>query len=258
MMLLAAMSFASCTEEEGTDVGNDPAPSITLYQYAVEAPYNSDNDVKLRLAVNNKVKDVYYLSELTSDYDSRMASLGEAGYADYVVQNGTKVDLAAGELDKDVYVTGLIGTYTITVAAVNGNAKSMASTEFVGAEWVKYKSATVKFAFANEQAVTPSLAQPHETEVQYAAALDKYRIVDMWGTGVNVVFSWPDNGVGISFDKSSITPGLTHASYGAMAWAPSSSSSFYSVEYNAFAFAGTYSVGAGSFGATQDVIYLHD
>lgn len=143
-VLLATATMTSCTEEEGTVPGNDKDPNVVLYSYTAKKPYNEDNDVTLRLAFNNAVESAYYLAEKASEKESRVASLGEVGYMDYVVSNGTKIaDVAS---DADLTLTDMYGKYAITVVAVGGNMKASASTEFTGLEWEDVVTGTYYFA----------------------------------------------------------------------------------------------------------------
>ncbi|MDE5783332.1 MAG: hypothetical protein K2H97_03275 [Prevotella sp.] len=249
MMLMAVTLFVSCSEDEGTDVGTDSAPAVTLYQYTPDAPYNADNDVKLRMAVNNKVESLYYLVEKAADKAAMLEEADERAYAEYVIKEGKKVELTAGELHADMIVTGLVGEYTITAVAVNGNARSWASTTFIGYNWVKVTDAiSMMNIFTGEEIAT---------ELQYASNVDLYRFVDPWGTGVAIAFKW-DGGKGVTFTNSSIATGWSHPNYGLVTFAPSSSKSAYFAQYNAFQFVGTWTVAAGSFGENAGVIYLSE
>lgn len=250
MLLLAVALFTACSEDEGTDAGSDTTPVVTVYSYAPEAPYNSDTDIKLRLAINNKVEDVFYLAEKKADKEDRLASLGENGYNDYVVKNGEKAVFANGEMTADIVLTNLLGENIITVVAVNGNTMFSASTEFAGVEWVKVKNAESQMNIFTGESV--------ETELQYAELIDKYRIVDPWGTGVSIVFAWDGESANIVFDSSSIATGWMHPNYGEVTFNPSSGNSFYSASHDAFQFSGVWKVSAGSFGENPGVVYLYE
>jgi len=250
MMLLTVALFVACSEDEGTDVGSDSSPKVTIYQYAVEAPYNPDNDTRLRLAVNNKVESLYYLAELTAEKDARIKSLGESGYNDYVIKNGTKVEIPNGEMNADVIITGMLGEYTITAVAVNGGTNTSAAVTFTGIDWVKVKAATAK--------MNPFTGESVETELQYASLIGKYRVVDPWGTGVGIVFTWDGSSEHVTFDSSKIATGWQHPSYGEVTFHPSSGGSFYSASADAFLFTGEWTVSAGSFGEVDGAVYLHD
>ena len=249
MMMLSVALFMACSEDEGTDVGSDSTPKVTIYQYTVESPYNVDNDTRLRFAVNNKATSLYYLVEETAEQEAHVESLGENGYNDYIVQNGTKVEFADGEQTADVVVTGLKGYYTITAVAVNGNTKTSASTTFVGIDWTLVKTVEAQMNIFTGETI--------ETELQYAPILDRYRVVDPWGTGVSIVFAW-DGGRNVVFDRSSIATGWMHPNYDEVTFNPSSGSSYYWDEEKVFVFTGTWTVSVGSFGTYSGYVFLDD
>lgn len=249
MMMLTVALFIACSEDEGTDAGSDAMPMVTIYQYTAESPYNADNDTKLRFAVNNKVESLYYLSEETTEQEAHIASLGENGYKDYVMQNGTKVEFADGQLNADVVLTGMLGSYTITAVAVSGGTKNMASTTFVGIDWMDFKPVLAQMNIFTGETI--------ETKLQYASIIDRYRVVDPWGTGVSIVFAW-DGGRNVVFDNSSIATGWMHPNYGEVTFKPSSGSSYYWAEEEAFVFTGNWTVAAGSFGTYSGYVILYD
>lgn len=121
--LLSVFAFASCAQHEGTEPGNDGSPKVTVYTFKPGAPYNADNDLQLRLATNSQTSEVYYLAELASQKETNVASMGEYGYMDYVVEKGKKVEGLGGNSSADIVVTDMIGTYSITIVAVNGVIK---------------------------------------------------------------------------------------------------------------------------------------
>ena len=67
MGLLIAASITSCSEEQGTNPGEDSRPAVIIYQYAPGEGYNADNDIKLRISANSQTQEAYYLCELTSE-----------------------------------------------------------------------------------------------------------------------------------------------------------------------------------------------
>ncbi len=136
--LLTATALTSCSEDEGTEPGNDSTPNVVIYQYTAASPYNPDNDIYLRLASNSAVREVYYLAELTATMEENLSSMGEEGYMNYVIENGTQITEINGTADYDLYITGLIGEYTITVVAVNGNTKTYQTAAFTGLSWETY------------------------------------------------------------------------------------------------------------------------
>lgn len=184
MVLLATVGMTSCSEDEGTNPGGDSKPNVVVYQFTPEAPYNADNDVLLRIAANNKVEEAYYLAEATADKDTHIASMGEDGYMDYVIKNGTKVDGLSGASDSDVTVTGMIGAYTITVVAVNGNAKMAAETTFTGLKWESIGIGMLSSSLFEDA---------WECEFYKSSPVLKYRAIAPYDDGYDLVFDVASN-----------------------------------------------------------------
>lgn len=187
---LAIAVTTSCTEDEGTDPGNDSSPVITLYKYKVSKPLNPDNDVILRLAANSPTSEAYYLVEKTTDRNDHITSMGEEGYKDYVVSNGIKVNDISGESNADITLTDLFGEYTITVVAVGGGSKTSTATVFNGLDWTDVAAGTYVFA-TQSVGGTPSASvsgmPSHPTTLQICTTDDKlYRFKDVFGTGYHV------------------------------------------------------------------------
>ncbi|MBQ8889429.1 MAG: hypothetical protein IJY59_08090 [Bacteroidaceae bacterium] len=217
-VLLATATMTSCTEDEGTVPGNDTNPSVVMYQYTSKKPYNEDNDVTLRLAFNNQVESAYYLAEKASEKESRVASLGEEGYLDYVVSNGTKVsDVTA---DADVVITGLFGKYAITAVAVNGTKKASATSEFTGLEWEDVVTGTYYFQ------VRPDVAgmETNATTLQVCTTdATLYRFKDVFGADSHMKIQLlPDytatdaDGTYTYFRIPATTTPFTYGNYGAV------------------------------------------
>ena len=181
-VLLVTAAMTSCTVEEGTVPGNDKEPNVVLYSYTVKKPYNEDNDIALRLAFNNQVESAYYLAEKASEKDSRVASMGEDGYMDYVVSNGTKIGEVTG--NTDLTLTDMYGKYAITIVAVNGAKKASASTEFTGLEWNDVVTGTYYFA------VRPDVTGESRPATLQVCTTDNtlYRLKDVFGQGANMKF----------------------------------------------------------------------
>ena len=174
-VLLVTAAMTSCTVEEGTVPGNDKEPNVVLYSYTVKKPYNEDNDIALRLAFNNQVESAYYLAEKASEKDSRVASMGEDGYMDYVVSNGTKISEVTG--NTDLTLTDMYGKYAITIVAVNGAKKASASTEFTGLEWNDVVTGTYYFG------VIPAVTGESTSTTLQICTTDNtlYRLKDVFG-----------------------------------------------------------------------------
>lgn len=174
-VLLATAAMTSCTAEEGTVPGNDKDPNVVVYSYTAKKPYNEDNDVALRLAFNNQVESAYYLAEKASEKESRLSSLGEEGYMDYVVSNGTKIGDVTS--NTDLTLTDMYGKYAITIVVANGTKKTFASTEFTGLEWADVVTGT--YFFAVNTSVTGESAP---TTLQVCTTDNTlYRLKDVFG-----------------------------------------------------------------------------
>ncbi|MCS2314138.1 hypothetical protein NXW44_07845 [Phocaeicola vulgatus] len=185
-VLFVSAILTSCTEEEGTNPGNDSVPSIIIYQYAASRPNNPDNDIVVRFAANNKTSEAYYLVEKTTEKEAHVSSMGEEGYKDYVVSNGVKIDGISGASNADVTITDLYGAYTITAVAVSGNVKSASETSFTGLEWndvasgIYYFGASTNLINALGLTSTPTVLQVCTTDA------DLYRFKDVFGTGYSL------------------------------------------------------------------------
>ena len=171
--------LASCSEDNGQAPGADSQPRATLYTYAAAKPYNADNDVQVRVAANSVTKEAYFLYEKKADADTRIQSMGEDGYADYVVQNGQKLSDINGVSIADLFVTDLYGAYTIAVAAVNGSSKHLSLANFVGLEWDDVTTGTYQFGIMGDRGWDPV-----QTTLQVCTT-DKtlYRFKDLFGAG---------------------------------------------------------------------------
>lgn len=190
MVFLAVATMTSCTEDEGTEPGNDSNPAITLYQYSVSKPNNPDNDVALRFATNNRVSEVYYLAEKTEEREAYIKANGEDAYLDYVVEKGTKLTEVSGASNIDVMITDLYGEYTITAVATSGSVKTSAKTVFTGLEWEDvvmgtYIFATKSIAGASSSALTGMTSAA--TTLQVCTTDDMlYRFKDVFGDGYHM------------------------------------------------------------------------
>lgn len=141
-LLLGVVLMASCSPDEGTDPGSDGAPMATVFTYSNPGSgYNSDNDVRFRVATNNRDSVVTYFAELKSAKAAR--NMTDDEYAKYVEQNGTKVSVGVNNY-KDVYITDLHGEYTITVVS---NSKIVKQFDFAGLDFKPYGTGTYSSDF---------------------------------------------------------------------------------------------------------------
>lgn len=239
MVILATAGITSCSEDEGTNPGSDSKPNVVIYQFAPEAPYNADNDLLLRIAVNSKVEEVYYLAELTTEKETHIASMGENGYMDYVVENGTKIEGISGASDNDVMMTGMIGEYTITVVAVNGNAKMAAEATFTGLKWESIGVGAVSSSF---------FGGTGECEFYKSSPVLKYKAIAPFEEGYDLVFNVANN------NSVTVAQQAVYSSYGNYGTLYVSGNG--ALQDNKIVVNLTFQVSAGSFGAMTEIFIL--
>lgn len=215
--VMAIALFTACTEEDGNDPGNDSQATVTLYQYTAEYPYDGDSDVRIRIAANSATTEAYALAETKESKEKRLAELGVAGYNDYVVANGEKLEEIKGSSIQEKVFTNLNGENIITVVAVgNGNKKS-AEVSFTGVAWVTVAEGTYHFGVANIQA---AYATSQETTLQYCESdPTTYRFKNLYGAGKHMKFvktdyKYEDGGIVCRVPAQS-TP-LQFGSYGSI------------------------------------------
>ena len=184
MLAVGLVAFASCTEENGTEPGNDGKPLSTIYTYATTLPYNPDNDFKVRVTTNNKVEQIFY----SVDPSSEVAEIPEAELIQRVQDKGKQleldVDSFSGGKYKDFVVTDLFGAYTISVVSVGGGEKTLAQAEVVGLDWEDV--CTGSYIIQNNmQPVFEAGALP--TTLQVCTTDDHlYRLKDVFGEGYSM------------------------------------------------------------------------
>ena len=239
MMILAVGSMISCSEEEGTNPGNDSRPNVVVYQFAPEAPYNADNDLLLRIAANSKVAEAYYLAEATTDKEAHIASMGKDGYMDYVIKNGTKIEGLSGASDSDVTVTGMVGEYIITVVAVNGNDKMATETTFTGLKWESIGIGMLSSSFFGGEG---------ECEFYKASPVLKYKAIGPFEEGYDIVFDVADN------NSVTVAQQAVYSSYGSYGTLYVSGNG--ALQSNKITVNLTFRVSAGVFGAFTETFIL--
>ena len=223
LLLLAftIIGVTSCKEDLGTEPGEDSTPIATLYSYETSLPYNADNDVRVRFATNNAVQSVYCLAEKSEDYAKNLASMGEDGYKNYVIENGSKVKNLVASSFVDSVFTGLMGEYKISAVAIKGGEKTLRTTTFFGLMWEDVVKGTYYF---NEAAATKVIkAESTETTLQKCTNSDGiYRFKDLYGKGYNLKFYLTgdrdkdaDGEFSIIYAPSSITS-YSYGSYGSV------------------------------------------
>ncbi len=217
--ILAAGFFTACEEEEGTAPGNDSQPRVTVYSFTPDdEQYDADNDVKVRVAANSKVQEIYYLAETSDAVESFIKANGENAYYDKVVSSGKKVDVKPAETG-DIYVTGLYGQNTITFVAVNGSTHNAATVDFFGYTWTTISEGTYTFS---EKATSRVGLEKVATSFQVCKddAVTRYRFKDLYGIGKHLVMTdaeleQPVDGYSFVRIFAQATP-FSYGSYGAI------------------------------------------
>ena len=220
---LTATLFVACSADDGgATPGGDSQPVATMYSYATTLPYNSDNDVQVRVAVNNKVNAVYLLAEAAEDFDENFAALGEAGYADYVIENGSKIDNLNDQYVDSVF-TGLLGEWTISAVVVSkNNVKKYFKTTFLGLDWEDVTEGEFQFGFLSAAYDIESTW----TTLQVCTTDETlFRYKDVFGEGYSMKFKVTDD-VDVDEDGfefhycrvSAQTTPYTYGSYGIVSY----------------------------------------
>lgn len=194
LVMFTLIAFTACKDEPGTSPGGDGTPAVTVYTFDAMPPLNSDNDVVVRVAANNATEAVYYLVETTEAYAERLASLGEAGFADYVVSNGKQVQgLGANGSDgasiADFNITDMMGENTISFVAVNGGTKKLAkAVAFKGLAWEDITAGTYYFADTNKGLQKLGLTTAATTLQKCTNESGLFRLKDVFGNGYSLKF----------------------------------------------------------------------
>lgn len=216
MMLFATISFTSCSDEQGTEPGNDSKPVATVFTYNAEVPNDPDVDCSLRIATNSATKEVYYLAQKQADYEALLTSSGESGVIEKVIANGTAVTPNA-DAATDVILKNLGGTYTIAVVAVNGNTKTLSTGEFTGYNWVDVVSGTYYSQYTNAESIFGWTEKA--TTMQYKEAdPTQYRFKDLFGQASHLLFnktSYTTDG-GVLVTVPAQTTPFSYGSYGSL------------------------------------------
>ncbi|MCI1647821.1 MAG: hypothetical protein LKI39_08245 [Bacteroides sp.] len=186
LALLGIVAISSCSDDEGTAIGNDSKPAATVYQYPVtssDGDYSTDSDVRIRIATNNKVENAYYLAETVTAKEAYISSNGEDGYNQYVVSKGIKVTFSDGVAD--IIVTDLFGNNAITVVAEGKNGElTSQETTFYGYKWNDICTGRLYARF-----LTGGSGQAWKTGLTLQRRDDDptiYRIKDAYGKGAHV------------------------------------------------------------------------
>lgn len=221
--LISLLAFTACSEDEqGVASGSDGAPHVAIYQLSVQEPYDSDNDQKLRLAVNQQTEAVYYLAEKTADMEAR--AMSDAEYSDYVAFNGIKADLVDdvqnGGKYADVIVTGMKGAYTITAVAAGAGQKQITKVTFEGPNWMDVAKGTYNFSAKAQERLGVEATKADVLLQKLESDPTLYRFKNLYGFGASLLLRLTDKTGEDDYDKlqyfrveAQTTP-FTFGSYG--------------------------------------------
>lgn len=263
-----ATTMVACTEEVGTEPGNDPTAVATIYQLAAPKECDPDTTCKLRICPNSTSKKMWVLAELEADKEAYVSSKGEAAYAKYVSENGTSYEAA----DQDILLENLAGKYVITaVVADAGNNLKAYEYKYEGILWQDFCTATVYSGhlegLLGNQFPTPVVLQKADGRNEYRfvapyyAAASRYGFTQYVQDGYHFRFEWDGQSESIKPVSSSVSGGLyvlqtgfLHPSYGMVYWYvdPDPNYTFYDAANKMFQIETQMTVGAGSFGWFDD------
>lgn len=271
-MLLGICTFSSCTEEPGTEPGNDTTPSAIVYQYQVtpeDGDYDADTDVHIRIAANSATSEVYYLAESTASQEAFVEANGIEAYRQHVATNGQKAALTDGIAD--VILTGLLNANTITVVAKgnNGTLTSQA-TSFFGIIWKdictgKIKAplldGTLNYTWGNEDLVLQQREdKPSELRIKNAYGkgynINLTKDSKVYSEGEEDFFEMPNAKFSFIRMTTSPTP-YTYGNYGtvSLADAGDDNASYCRIYENNFI--GIYSAATVSAGRLTDYAFFY-
>lgn len=263
---IAVLALASCQKEVGTLPGNDAAPYALVGTSSAGEGYDPDCDVKLRFTGNSVAEEMYYLIEKTADKDAR--EMDDAAYADYVVENGTKLDPVVSEYDgsktQDVIAQNVFGDNTISVVAVGGGKKYIAYATFTGVQWTTLATGTL----SSEKMMALGLTAKATKLQRCEQVPGLYRFPNLYAEGYHYQFklatealedSYGDTYYEVTVEGQEI--GLTYGSYGAISvrdvatWQGNDAYRVYNVyypDYNYVCIWAQYYVAAGNLGYGDD------
>lgn len=202
--LISLLALTACSEDDkGVGLGGDSAPHVAIYQLSVAEPYDSDNDQKLRLAVNQQTDAVYYFAEKTADMNAR--GMGDDEYAEYVVANGTQANLVAdaqnGSKYADVVVTGMKGAYTITAVAAGAGQKKVTKVTFDGPNWMDVAKGTYNFSKKAQSVLGVPASKADILFQNLESDPTLYRFKNLYGFGASLLMRLTDKTGEDEYDK---------------------------------------------------------
>lgn len=201
LAVLSVAAISACGEKEGSEPGNDSNPFVFVNSCELGDSYDPDCDVAVRFAVNDVTSSVYFLSEKTSDYESRLKSLGESGYAEYVKTNGTQLStsVATGPTGDSIYettLTSLYGDYTIVgVAFGKGSEYDLNATTFTGVLWNDVVAGTYRLMDNTNVIGAMGWGGRTKATTLQVSSIDskKFRFKDLYGKNAHLYFTLNGN-----------------------------------------------------------------
>lgn len=214
LLSIGVAGLAACSQDS---VGGNESPNVIISQYKPGDGYNSDNDVKLRVTANSAVDSVWIMVETAEQHDAHVKELGESGYAKYIAEEGTALDLSTSEFDNAKVWTDVVkdlkGEHIITAAAVGNGEYVSSSTSFTGRSWSDFAIGTYTSCWrgAIENVKLQSCDQDPEL----------YQFVSLFKEGFNIRFNIYSEETGEYGDYYTITvpsqeTGLDYGNYGAV------------------------------------------
>ena len=185
LALVSVAMLTACSADEGTDEGTDGKAKVTLYSYTAAVPYDADCDAYVRVVANSATAEAYALAETADEKSANVEKLGEAGYADYVVSKGKKLESIKGFSSQDVYFQNLPkGDNKITVVAVGKGGKVASEAAFNSVAWNDVARGTYTFGVPSVQG---AYAKSVETTLQVCESdPSQYRFKNLFGTGYHL------------------------------------------------------------------------
>lgn len=214
LLSIGVAGLAACSQDS---VGGSESPNVIISQYKPGDEYNSDNDVKLRVTANSAVDSAWIMIEPAEQHDAHVKELGESGYAKYVAEEGTALNLSISEFDNAKVWTDVVkdlkGEHIITAAAVGNGEYVSSSTSFTGRTWSDFAIGTYTSCLRGKIENVKLQSCDQDPEV--------YQFVSLFEDGFNIRFNIYNKGTDEDGDYYTFTVplqeiGLSYGNYGAV------------------------------------------
>lgn len=217
-LAMVIFAFSSCSYDDGVERGGDKNPHVTLYNYAVSLPLQSDNDTHVRVCCNDLVNEVYYMSMSEAEFEG----LSESAAIDKVKNEGKKAELTAdiqnGGSFAEFDVVGMVDACRIACVGVSGGNNILSSIKFFGLKFEDVCSGTYTFN-GKLSTLTGSVTTTLQKCTNQKGI---YRFKDLYGEGYHLKFyaagrDTDKDGVEytVVYTPENATP-FTFSSYGAV------------------------------------------